>query len=125
MSLAPASGRAAESDELFFKRFPHRRHRIRRAHRAEVEQHVIAKLAPLPKGSGWFTLIRKVTDDVWVRLIVANREDADTDISETMTISCSRSRRRRPPPNWKERSSPRTTRTAVVHEPGATAKGRE
>ena len=72
---------------MFFKRFPHRRHRIRRAHRAEVEQHVIAnKLDPLPKGSGWFTLIRKVTDDVWVRLIVANREDADTDVSEKLTM---------------------------------------
>ena len=89
--LAPASDRAAESDELFFKRFPHRWHRIRRAHRAELEQHAIAqqqkpKLDPLPKGSDWFALIRKVTDDAWVRLIAANREDIDTDVSETLAM---------------------------------------
>ena len=88
--LAPVSDRAAESDELFFKRFPHRRHRIRRAHRAELEQYAIAnnkpKLDPLPKGSDWFALIRKVTDDAWVRLIVANREDMDTDVSETLAM---------------------------------------
>jgi hypothetical protein len=54
IDMARASDRAAESDKLFFRRFPHRRHRIRRAHRAEIEQYVIvnhsAAAEPLPNG---------------------------------------------------------------------------
>jgi hypothetical protein len=113
--LAPASDRAAESDELFFKRFPHRRHRIRRAHRAELEQHAIAnnkpKLDPLPKGSdwalGWDTpSLKGSTAGSFSRNAVGHVGDVLLFEIETTPASA----------ELKERSSPWTSRTAVVQE---------
>ena len=76
--------RALQSDRLFFERRPERMHRVRLSHSAEIRQNEIAAGALLdaPPGFLWFTVVRKVTPVVRMRLSSLNFDDAETDLDE-------------------------------------------
>ena len=76
--------RALQSDKLFFERRPERMHRVRLSHSAEIRQNEIAAGALLdaPPGFLWFTVVRKVTPVVRMRLFTLNFDDAETDLDE-------------------------------------------
>lgn len=74
-----------QGDALFFQRFPHRRHRIRHASPAELEQNAlvtgIADPSP-PEGRRYFVAVRQVAPGIRMRLFAQSFEDADVDMSE-------------------------------------------
>ena len=76
--------RALQSDKLFFERRPERMHRVRLSHSAEIRQNEIATSALLdaPTGFLWFTVVRKVTPVVRMRLFTLNFDNAETDLDE-------------------------------------------
>ena len=76
--------RALQSDKLFFERRPERMHRVRLSHSAEIRQNEIVARALLdaPSGFLWFTVVRKVTPVVRMRLFTLNFDNAETDLDE-------------------------------------------
>ena len=91
--LGPAIDAVCESDKLFFQRFPHRRHRLRRARRVEIEQHaaitnLTAVVKLLQTGSEWYALVKMVAPDAWIRLLVVNQAGLDIDnASEQLALA--------------------------------------
>ena len=82
-----SAGRDMESDRRFYERHPHRRHRIRRATRTEVEAmasvHGVEATALLP-GDRWFVVTRLVAPGGWVKLFTVNKAGSDTDVTEDL-----------------------------------------
>jgi hypothetical protein len=71
----------AEADRQYFERFPHRKHRVRVAGRAEIEQ---AKLTgadmSLPPGKQNYSVVRYLTPDTCLRMSVVGPVDADPEL---------------------------------------------
>ncbi|TNC07096.1 hypothetical protein FF100_33515 [Methylobacterium terricola] len=66
--LSPEAERATDGDRRFFERRPDRRHRLRRASHAEVEQMaIVAGGAAAPPGAGWFVVVRFVAPGARLR----------------------------------------------------------
>ena len=59
-------------------------HCVRLSHSAEIRQNEIAAGALLdaPPGFLWFTVVRKITPVVRMRLFTLNFDDAETDLDE-------------------------------------------
>jgi hypothetical protein len=76
--------RAVESDRLYFERHPHRKHRIRRSHVAEILQvdFFTGEPHPTPPGWRWFSVIRNICPNARGRLFLLNREDSEIDLTE-------------------------------------------
>ena len=76
----------SQADRRFFVRRPDRQHRVRLASRAEIEQVKIAGGEPMtaPPGCRFFTVVRNIATGARMRFLVLNREDAETDLPETM-----------------------------------------
>ncbi len=85
-----SAGRDMELDRRFYERHPHRRHRIRRATRTEIEAmasvHGVEVTILLP-GDRWFVVTRLVTPGGWVKLFTVNKADSDTDVAEDLAAS--------------------------------------
>ena len=73
-----------EGDRRFFERFPERRHRVRIAARAEVENLRAAVRRPLhlPEGCQYLTAVRHVAPGVRARVFLYATTDAPTDLPE-------------------------------------------
>jgi len=82
--LAMKVDKATASDRRFFERFPHRQHRIRRAHSAEVQQEEIARCMRWIHEPGYraFAVIRNLCSGARLRMLIQGSEDADADIGE-------------------------------------------
>jgi hypothetical protein len=76
--------KAVESDRLYFERHPHRKHRIRRSHVAEILELEFTSGEPhnAPPGWQWHSVVKQVCPNVRGRLFVLNRQDAETDLTE-------------------------------------------
>ena len=85
--LADEVHRLAEADHRFFERHSHRQHRVRLAAQAEIEQAEILAGEPMtaPPGCRLFTVVRNIKPGVCARLLVLNREGAETDLPEATT----------------------------------------
>ena len=61
--LADKVDRITQADRRFFERFPHRKHRIRLASQAEIEQQALLEGEPpwVPQGYLLFAIIRNVS----------------------------------------------------------------
>jgi hypothetical protein len=82
--LAERIDRVSKADRKFFQRFPLRRHRVRVASQAEIEQpRLLGEDVSLPTGKQHFVAIRYLTPDMRLRLLVVGPQDADTDLSES------------------------------------------
>jgi hypothetical protein len=86
--IAPRIDRATSTDALFFERFPTREHRVRLAHRAEIEeQRIIENLPPIPDGCRAFIAVRRVAPCMRLRALVIAPEGNETDLPESMARS--------------------------------------
>jgi hypothetical protein len=73
------------ADRKFFERFPHRKHRVRPAGRAEIEQDALfaGKARPhLPPDLIYYAIVKNVARGARLRAIVIGNEGWDTDLSE-------------------------------------------
>lgn len=85
--LAAANDRMSQNDRRFFVRFPHRKHRIRVAHSAEIEAAAIIDSAEgkrLPQGFCFYVVTKSLAPNVRLRASFIGIEGADTDITEEM-----------------------------------------
>ena len=65
----------------FFERFPHRKHRVRLAARAEIEQtELMGKDMSLPPGKQHYIAVRNLTPGMRLRLAVIGPRDADPEL---------------------------------------------
>lgn len=82
--LADRVGRVTQGDRLFFERFPHRRHRVRIAGQAEIEQDLAltGSKRVMPPGKRLFMAVKYIAPGVRLRLLVVGPRDADTDLNE-------------------------------------------
>jgi hypothetical protein len=71
-------------DRIYFEQHPHRRHRIRVSHLAEIAQNEIIDGKPWtpPPGWKWFTIVRNMVSGVRTRLYSIYYDDAPTDVDE-------------------------------------------
>jgi hypothetical protein len=81
--LADRVDRVTRADRLLFERRPDRRHRIRLASQAEIEQHAILD-GPLEISPGHvsFVVVRNVRPGARLRVFTPNVENGETDLSE-------------------------------------------
>jgi hypothetical protein len=83
--LAELVDEAVETDRRYFANNPHRKHRIRQSHHAEIAEAEIAGGKPLPAPPGfiWLTVVRRICGNARGRLFVLSHVDAEIDQSET------------------------------------------
>jgi hypothetical protein len=74
----------SQADRRFFERRPDRKHRVRLASRAEIEQNELLEGKPqeIPPGCRVFTIVRNVAPGARLRLFVFALEGSETDLSE-------------------------------------------
>ncbi len=79
--LAAAVDRASQADRRFFERFPERRHRVRLASQAEIEQLEILRGAPIwvPPGGWIHIVVRFIAPGVRMRLYFCPRAHDSAD----------------------------------------------
>jgi hypothetical protein len=84
--LADRVERVKEADRLFFERFPHRKHRVRLASQAEIEQDELLRGTALgaPPPCRIFAAVRNVAPGVRLKLMIRGIEGAETDLAEEM-----------------------------------------
>jgi hypothetical protein len=68
--------RITQADLSYFERFPHRRHRVRVAGRAEIER---VELLGIEQH---YTVIRKLSPDTCLSLVILGPPDADPELFE-------------------------------------------
>jgi hypothetical protein len=87
--LADRVDRASQSDRRFFERFPHRKHRVRLAGRAEIEQEELLRGAALwaPPPCRIFAAVRNVAPGIRLKLMIRGVEGAETDPTEEMAAA--------------------------------------
>jgi hypothetical protein len=87
--LAERVDRVKEADRLFFERFPRRKHRVRLASRAEIEQEELLRGAVLwaPPPCRIFAAVRNVAPGVRLKLMIRGVEGAETDLVEEMAAA--------------------------------------
>jgi hypothetical protein len=75
---------SSESDRRFFKRFQHRRTRVRIASPAEIAEVELMTGEPVrvPPGYRAFAVVRSLAPGLRTRCFVIHREGAETDLSE-------------------------------------------
>jgi hypothetical protein len=97
--LADRVDRVKEADRLFFERFSHRKHRIRLAGRAEIEQQELIQGAVLwaPPPCRVFVVVRNIAQGIRLRLFTYGIEGCETDMTEEMAAAI-----------FNDRATPRT-----------------
>jgi hypothetical protein len=88
--LSARVDRITDADRKFFERFPNRRHRLRVAHRAEIEQGALVfceSVIPLPDGMIHFAAVRNVRTGFRLRVFFAGHAELDVDLSESAAWS--------------------------------------
>jgi hypothetical protein len=87
--LADKVGLVTQADRRFFERFPHRKHRIRLASRAEIAQNEFLDGQPvwLPEGLRVFTAVRNIAPGVRMRLFLRGLEGSETDLDEQTALA--------------------------------------
>jgi hypothetical protein len=82
--LAARVDLVTQADRRFFLQRPDRKHRVRFAAAAEIEQTRIASGEPMavPPGCRFFTIVKNIVTGTRLRLLVLNEEGAETDLSE-------------------------------------------
>ncbi|UFW75487.1 hypothetical protein [Bradyrhizobium sp. WU425] len=76
----------SQADKKFFERFSDRRHRIRLAHKAEVEAGAVVNGKNntwLPREFKHFVAVKSLSPECRIRLGFIGMEGAETDLSET------------------------------------------
>lgn len=89
IKLADRVDRITQGDRRFFERFPDRRHRVRLASAAELQQYELLEGAPLaiPPGFKAFVVIRNVFPGARMRLFMVAPEGRETDVCEATAQS--------------------------------------
>jgi hypothetical protein len=78
--------RITRADLNYFARFPHRRHRVRVAGRAEIEQaQLLGADMSLPPGKQYYNAVRYLTPDTCLRVAVLGPPDADPELFDEET----------------------------------------
>ncbi|MET4794676.1 hypothetical protein ABIF64_006854 [Bradyrhizobium japonicum] len=87
--IAERVDRVTQADRLFFERRPDRRHRVRLASQAELEQCELMEGRPTspPPGCRVFTIVRNIAPGARLRLYTYGLEDAETDLSEAVALA--------------------------------------
>ncbi|TGN75943.1 hypothetical protein EOW77_0032255 [Bradyrhizobium yuanmingense] len=88
--LSAANDRMSQADKKFFERFPDRRHRVRLAHKAEVEAGAVVNgLNPtqLPSDFKHFVAVKFLSPDCRMRLGFIGLEGSETDVSEALAAA--------------------------------------
>jgi hypothetical protein len=88
--LSAANDRMSQADKKFFERFPGRRHRVRLAHKAEVEAGAVVNgMNPtrLPSEFKHFVAVKLLSPDCRMRLGFIGLEGSETDVSETIAAA--------------------------------------
>ncbi|WP_038950402.1 hypothetical protein [Bradyrhizobium genomosp. III] len=88
--LAGTNDRMSQIDRRFFERFPHRRHRIRIGHPAEVEAGRIAYSAErqqIPQGFCHYVVVKSFAPDIRLRASTLGPLGIDTDADEVTARS--------------------------------------
>lgn len=83
--LSAANDRMSQADKKFFERFPDRRHRVRLAHKAEVEAGAVVNgVNPtrLPVEFKHFVAVKSLSPDCRLRVGFVGLEGAETDVTE-------------------------------------------
>ncbi|TFV71692.1 hypothetical protein E4K64_25530 [Bradyrhizobium frederickii] len=77
----------SQADKKFFERFPGRRHRVRLAHKAEVEAGAVVNgMNPtrLPNEFKHFVAVKSLSPDCRLRVGFIGLEGSETDVSEAV-----------------------------------------
>ena len=84
--LADPIDRITRADLNYFARFPHRRHRVRVAGCAEIEQAQLlgSDMSP-PPGKQYYNAVRYLTPDTCLRVAVLGPPDADPELFDEET----------------------------------------
>jgi hypothetical protein len=77
--LKKDTDRIVRADERFFARRPERKHRLRLAYQAEIDQ---LRAPPVEPGFSAFTIVRVVADGVRTQLFVMLPDQFETDLSK-------------------------------------------
>jgi hypothetical protein len=88
--LSAANDRMSQADKKFFERFPDRRHRVRLAHKAEVEAGAVVNgMNPtrLPDEFKHFVAVKSLSADCRLRVSFIGLEGAETDVSEAVAAA--------------------------------------
>jgi hypothetical protein len=87
--LSNGVDRVTHADRLFFERHPDRKHRLRLASRAEIEQEELLRGAVLwaPPPCRIFAAVRNVAPGVRLKLMIRGVEDAETDLDEATALA--------------------------------------
>ena len=87
--LADQVDRVTQADRRFFERFPHRKHRVRIASRAEIEQQELleGKAMWAPGPCCILTVVRNIAPGARLRLMIRGVEGAETDLSENVAAA--------------------------------------
>lgn len=88
--LSAANDRMSQADKKFFERFPDRRHRVRLAHKAEVEAGAVVNgMNPtrLPSEFKHFVAVKFLSPDCRMRLGFIGLEGSETDVSEAVAAA--------------------------------------
>jgi hypothetical protein len=82
--LASYLERVKDTDRVFFEQHPDRKHRVRLASEVEIAELEITfgEVMTLPLGYRYFVIIRNVAPGGRLELVVANAEEAKTDVPE-------------------------------------------
>ena len=77
------------NDSRFFERHPERKHRVRYATRAEIEQLEIAGNKPLtlPQDFRMYVFVRSITSDFCARQFVPALKSAGTNVDEDLACA--------------------------------------
>jgi hypothetical protein len=82
-SRGRSTDRAVRGDAAFFKRHPHRRHRIRLASRDERAR-ALPELGSLPRDREIYTAVRNVADGARIRVYYVAGAGSETDVDEIL-----------------------------------------
>lgn len=87
--IADRVDRVTQADRLFFERRPDRKHRVRLASQAELEQCELMEGLPTapPPGCRVFTIVRNIAPGARLRLYAYGLEGAETDLSEATALA--------------------------------------
>lgn len=75
--------RVSEADRKFFRRFPQRRHRLRLAGMAELEQRVLVCGLDLQPGCQLFVIVRNIAPGHRMKVYAQLPEGLETDLPES------------------------------------------
>lgn len=88
--LAGVNDRLSQIDKRFFERFPHRRHRIRIGHPAEIEAGQIAYSAErekIPQGFCHYVVVKSFAPEIRLRASTVGPVGVDTDAGEAVALT--------------------------------------